>query len=156
MTAVSIVLRQHWASVLARNGLAAFCLIGAAAVYLFFKLSPVLPRAIRIPMLSELHWLNVWLVPVFVLIVGLLVVVNVSVWQLSRLSVGGGVVTWAFGPVAENRIPLSAIQDLRVSRSAFGMLLGYGTLVLASGRTTETLPFIPDPQDVADAILRAR
>ena len=64
--------------------------------------------------------------------------------------------TWAFGPVAENRIPLSAIQDLQVSRSAFGLLLGYGTLVVSSGRTRETLPFIPEPQEVADAILRAR
>ena len=83
MNAQIVALRQHWAVVFASNGLLALITIGAVVVWSFHRFEPLLPRAIRVAIAPELHWLTVWLAPVFVLAVCLLVVVNVSVWQLS-------------------------------------------------------------------------
>lgn len=55
-------------------------------------------------------------------------------------------------PVSEDRIPLWAIQDVSIRKGGLGLFLGYGTLIIDSGRTSEVLTFIPDVDYVANQL----
>lgn len=52
----------------------------------------------------------------------------------------------------EERIPIYALQDVRVTRSFCGVLLGYGTITLDSGRQEEILTYVPSVDDVVSML----
>jgi hypothetical protein len=75
-----------------------------------------------------------------------------GLWSLSYFEVDDYGFTYKVGPFAQNTIPLRAIQDIRTSTSALGLLLGYGTLVVDSGREEETLTYVPGIDEFVDAL----
>lgn len=152
-----ITTRQHWASVIVRNGLWFVLCAGAVATWAAFKFGPLFPAKIGYGRaafdLSRANALiHVGILPAVLIIVCVILTSNVIMWQVSALEIARGNVSWKLGIVSENRIPLSAIQDLQISRSFGGLLFGYGTLVIRSGFATERLPFIPNVAAIADAI----
>ena len=53
---------------------------------------------------------------------------------------------------SESIVPLRAIHRLRVRRSIFGRLLGYGTIELAGPVKGSRLRFVPQPDEVSAVI----
>jgi membrane protein YdbS with pleckstrin-like domain len=53
---------------------------------------------------------------------------------------------------SESIVPLRAVHRLRVRRSIFGRLLGYGTIELAGPRRGSRLRFVPQPERVSAVI----
>jgi membrane protein YdbS with pleckstrin-like domain len=53
---------------------------------------------------------------------------------------------------SESIVPLRAIHRLRVRRSLFGRLLGYGTIELAGATRGSRLKFVPQPDEVSAVI----
>jgi len=53
---------------------------------------------------------------------------------------------------SESIVPLRAIHRLRVRRSIFGRLLGYGTIELAGATRGSRLRFVPRPDEVSAVI----
>jgi uncharacterized membrane protein YdbT with pleckstrin-like domain len=53
---------------------------------------------------------------------------------------------------SESIVPLRAIHRLRVRRSIFGRLLGYGTIELAGPAKGSRLRFVPRPDEVSAVI----
>ena len=53
---------------------------------------------------------------------------------------------------SESIVPLRAIHRLRVRRSIFGRLLGYGTIELAGQSRGSRLRFVPRPDEVSAVI----
>ena len=53
---------------------------------------------------------------------------------------------------SESIVPLRAIHRLRVRRSLFGRLLGYGTIELAGANKGSRLKFVPQPDEVSAVI----
>jgi Bacterial PH domain len=66
-----------------------------------------------------------------------------GLWSMSYFEFDDYGFTYKIGPFAQNTIPLRAIQDIRTNRSALGLLFGYGTLIVDSGREEETLRYVP-------------
>jgi hypothetical protein len=75
-----------------------------------------------------------------------------GLWSMSYFEVDDYGFTYKVGPFAQNTIPLRAIQDIRTSTSALGLLLGYGTLIVDSGREEETLRYVPGIDEFVDAL----
>lgn len=73
-------------------------------------------------------------------------------WQLSLIEIDDANLIFRLGPFSENRIPLRAIQDIQVTRSLLGLILGYGTLLVDAGREEEVLAFMPDVDAITDAL----
>jgi membrane protein YdbS with pleckstrin-like domain len=53
---------------------------------------------------------------------------------------------------SESIVPLRAVHRLRVRRSIFGRLLGYGTIELAGATRGSRLKFVPRPDEVSAVI----
>jgi membrane protein YdbS with pleckstrin-like domain len=53
---------------------------------------------------------------------------------------------------SESIVPLRAVHRLRVRRSIFGRLLGYGTIELAGPRRGSRLRYVPQPERVSAVI----
>jgi len=53
---------------------------------------------------------------------------------------------------SESIVPLRAVHRLRVRRSIFGRLLGYGTIELAGAMRGSRLKFVPRPDEVSAVI----
>jgi uncharacterized membrane protein YdbT with pleckstrin-like domain len=94
---------------------------------------------------------RVFLLGAIVLVVALLIL-NVGRWMLSTVSLTDEFLIERDGPFAESQIPLHAIQDARLSRPFLGLLFGYGTLTVLSGRTSETLAYLPNPVSFLKAL----
>jgi len=66
-----------------------------------------------------------------------------GVWSISFFEVDDYAFTYRTGPFGQNTIPLRAIQDIRTNTSPLGLIFGFGTLIVDSGRTEETLDYVP-------------
>jgi hypothetical protein len=75
-----------------------------------------------------------------------------GLWSMSYFEVDDYGFTYKIGPFAQNTIPLRAIQDIRTSTSPVGLLFGYGTLIVDSGREEETLRYVPRLEEFVGAL----
>jgi len=85
-------------------------------------------------------------------IAAFMVLTSWGLWFISYFEVDDYGFTYKIGPFVQNTIPLRAIQDIRMSRSALGVLFGYGTLTVDSGREEETLCFVPEIDEFVAAL----
>lgn len=79
-------------------------------------------------------------------------------WLAKTLTVTNRRVVWRRGLLSskERSVPLRQVQDVGISYSLFGRLLGFGTIRVesAGGPATEIVaPRIPGPGQVRDAIV---
>ena len=73
----------------------------------------------------------------------LMILTTWGVWSISFFEVDDYAFTYRTGPFVQNTVPLRAIQDIRTNTSVLGLMFGYGTLILDSGRTEEILDYVP-------------
>jgi Bacterial PH domain len=81
-----------------------------------------------------------------------MILTSFGLWSMSYFEVDDYGFTYKIGPFVQNAIPLRAIQDIRTSRSALGLLFRYGTLIVDSGREEETLRYVPRIDEFVDAL----
>lgn len=79
----------------------------------------------------------------------LALVVRFLTWQFNDIRVNNDYLIYRTWPTAEDRIPLWGIQDVSIRRTGLGLLLGYGTLAVDSGRACEVLTYVPNVEWVA-------
>lgn len=68
-------------------------------------------------------------------------------WAITYYEIDGDYLIWSIGPFQQNQIPISKIQDIQVLRGALALILGYGTLMIDSGRAQVFLKFLPQPNE---------
>jgi hypothetical protein len=77
-----------------------------------------------------------------------------SWWSLTYLELDDAALTYRLGPFSTNSIPRRAVQDVSFTKGLGGMLFGYGTLRVFSGREIETIPFVPNVEHLASLLER--
>jgi hypothetical protein len=77
-----------------------------------------------------------------------------SWWRLTYLELDDAALTYRLGPFSANSIPRRAVQDVSFTKGVGGMLFGYGTLRVFSGREVETIPFVPNVENIASLLER--
>lgn len=77
-------------------------------------------------------------------------------WRISYFQIDEYGITYKMGPFQSNTIPLRNVQDIRSTRGMLGVIFGYGTLIVDSGRMEETLSFVPDIDDFIAAFRQPR
>ena len=77
-----------------------------------------------------------------------------SWWTLTYLELDDAALTYRLGPFSANSIPRRAVQDVSFTKGVGGMLFGYGTLRVFSGREVETIPFVPNVENIASLLER--
>ena len=75
-----------------------------------------------------------------------------SWWQCTYLELNRSALTYRLGPFSSNSIPRRAVQDVSVNRGIGGMIFGYGTLRIYAGREIETIPFVPNVEQLATVL----
>ena len=82
----------------------------------------------------------------------MLFLVTWSSWAFTYLELDGAALTYRLGPFSANSIPRRAVQDVSFTKGIGGMLFGYGTLRIFSGREIETIPFVPNVEKLASLL----
>ena len=59
-------------------------------------------------------------------------------------------------PSSSVTLPLESVERLRVDQSLLGRLLGYGTVILATGRSRRGFEFVPRPREVHGLIVQLK
>ena len=73
-----------------------------------------------------------------------------SWWSISYFQVDNYALTYKMGPFISNTIPLRAIQDIRKTRGILGVIFGFGTIIVDSGREEEALLYVPEIDNFMD------
>lgn len=139
--------------VLLRNGTAAWLVLAiiAAVLRVRFGDHPVWLANLHTP-ISLQH-----VAIVLDSIITMLVITGILAWQSQSFQIADGyLVVQTLAGLHDDHIPLHAIQNIQVTRSLLGMLLGFGTVTVDSGRVEVALPFVPDCEAFVSRLHAAR
>lgn len=153
--------RQHW-MVFVRPGPVFMIVVGS--ILAWAAISPVTALAMLhvtrsspsfvLWMFREFYENRIICVGVPLAIGGFMILTAWGLWFISYFVVDDYGLTYRTGPFGENTIPLRAIQDIRTSTSPLGLMFGYGTLVVDSGREEERLFYVPRISEFVAALRR--
>jgi hypothetical protein len=144
--------RRHWLSIF--NPTWSGLLVAAVLCCVFLPgqlrqawptLRPFLPHGLRISVVSAMLSYAIFCLLVFGVMSFL---TALGWWYFTRIVLDEVWLTVRM-PLASNSIPLAAIQDVQTARPMVGVLFGYGTLIIMSGKETENIDFVPDVESVA-------
>ena len=82
----------------------------------------------------------------------LLLGLTAASWSLTYIDLNDVALTYRLGPFAANAIPRGAVQDVSFVKGVGGMIFGYGTLRVFAGREIETIPFVPNVEQIASQL----
>ncbi|HVA29211.1 MAG TPA: hypothetical protein VNF68_13595 [Candidatus Baltobacteraceae bacterium] len=146
--------RQHWAAILLRNRAIPVAILAGALTTLYHH-APLHGDGLTSEVLRGALRAAQPIMPMLVLAVdalcALIVTANVMLWYASTVTIDATYLRWTFG-FNENCIPLAQIQDINVSYPALGLLLGFGTLTVRSGTTSEYLRYLPRVRSIIAAL----
>jgi len=156
-----IKVRQHWIA-LVRPNIIVSVLLGLILIWL--ATSPSMLDAFRhiaaqtpyffTPIFERIDAYNPLIATAPFFIAGAFALGAWSQWLFTFFQIDEYGLTYQLGPFFQNTIPLRAIQDIRKSTTPFGLLFGYGTLIVDAGREQEVLRFVPNVAEFAAALRR--
>lgn len=152
-----ISVRQHWMA-LVRPGAIIMIILGFAVLWatnnpkIIVNLLHVTQHSAEYGAVREFY-MHKWIYAAIPFGIALLIFIyNWLNWSIAFIEVDNDYIKYKLGPFSENRISLYAIQDSKKQMGLLGLIFGYGTLVIESGREVETLTYVPDINNFLEAL----
>lgn len=150
-----IVVHRHWLSIFDPP---LWVIAGIAAVAIAFAIGhPQVLRGVGQPLYGVLRGYLVHFGVTTVNTLGVLSFLGglgaIGSWAMSTVGIDETNVIYRQGPFSEVRVPRYSVQEVGIERPMLGMIFGYGTLTVMSGREVEHLTYIPDIDEIAGSIV---